>query len=236
MSLRARSRVIAASLFFVGAIALFGCSGSPSGSGLGFLTPKPVDEAPAADTPLHLVDTFQWCYEHRDEARYRGLFTADFIFEFSASDSSGSTYHDSPWRREDELIFAHNLFVAGSGSEAPASSIALMFSGTQVGADLRPGKTSPVHQSIDARYTLTIQKTDGTGLQCVGEVRFYVVRGDSADVPPDLGLAPDAGRWFVERLVDETLGGAVQSASLANPVHAMPTRATSLGRIRSLYR
>jgi hypothetical protein len=163
--------------------------------------------APVPTTPLKLMELFRWCWENRDDVKYREVFTADYVFEFSTTDSSGVPYHDSPWRREDELIFAHNLFVAGSASEAPASSITLTFSGTIVDRDLRDGKTYPVHQSVITRTNLTIQKTDGTGLQVTGDAKFYVVRGDSADIPTDLGFAPDARRWYIERQIDLTAAG-----------------------------
>jgi hypothetical protein len=165
--------------------------------------------APAPTTPLKLLDLFKWCWENRDDVKYRELFTADYVFEFSATDSSGAPYHDSPWRREDELIFAHNLFVAGSASESPASSITLTFTTPTVSPDLRPGKTFPVHQSVQTRTNLTIQKTDGTGLQVVGDALFYVVRGDSADIPTDLGFGPDSHRWYIERQVDQSTTGAL---------------------------
>src|SRR5207237_4923521 len=103
---------------------------------------------------------------------------------------------------------AHNLFVAGSASEAPASSITLTFSGMVEGADLCPGKTLLVHKSVSTRTNLTIQKTDGTGLQVTGDALFYVVRGDSADIPTDLWFGPDSHRWYIERQVDQSATGS----------------------------
>lgn len=191
--------------------------------------------APAPTTPLKLLDLFKWCWENRDDVKYREIFTADYVFVFSATDSSGTPYRDSPWRREDELIFAHNLFVAGSASEAPASSITLTFTAPVVGADLRPGKTFPVHQSVQTRTNLTIQKTDGTGLQVVGDALFYVVRGDSADIPTDLGFTADSHRWYIERQVDQsTTGTLLQPArpgSLQLRTWTAATRPSDLPRI-----
>ena len=165
--------------------------------------------APIPNTPLNLLALFKWCWENRDPIKYREVFSADYVFDFSAADSSGRPYRDNPWRREDELIFAHNLFIAGSAAEAPASTITLSFPSLHVDRDQRPGKTYPWHQAVYANTNLNIQKTDGTGLQVNGEVTFYVVRGDSAEIPTDLGFSPDAHRWYIERQVDQSGGSSI---------------------------
>ena len=44
-----------------------------------------------------------------------------------------------------------------------------------------------------------------------GVSRFYVVRGDSVQIPADMvarGFAPDPNRWYIERWEDETDTGA----------------------------
>ena len=51
-----------------------------------------------------------------------------------------------------------------------------------------------------------------------GNTTFYLVRGDSAQIPPDLkarGFVPDATRWYIERYEDKTDTGGGQGNSSA---------------------
>jgi hypothetical protein len=55
---------------------------------------------------------------------------------------------------------------------------------------------------------LKVDIDEGNALEVTGFALFYVVRGDSAAIPPELysrGFRPDSLRWWIERWEDETL-------------------------------
>jgi hypothetical protein len=177
--------------------------------------------------------------DNRDLAHFQELFTSDFQFDFALVDTAGNPYGQS-FSREDMLIAAHNLFVGGSASEAPAASISLIFVGNLGAApDLRTGMNAGWHEAVQVpSLTLTVNKTDGSATRITGGLMFYVVRGDSAAVPPDLlarGIRPDSARWFIGRMEDETGGGAAPRSAVA-PAATLPTRKITLGRLLLFYR
>ena len=70
----------------------------------------------------------------------------------------------------------------------------------------------------------------GSVRECTGYANFFVARGDSAAVPPDLlalGFPPDANRWYIERWEDDTSDGGMR---------AMPAQKETWGSIKVLYR
>ena len=168
-----------------------------------------IEPAPSPTGPREVVQLFKWCWENRNISYYHEIFTEDYRFAFSLVDSAGEFYRTTPWTREDEMISAQNLFVGGSASEPPASNITLIFAGDlKATQDFRPGKEEPWHQQIQIpNLTLTVTKTDGSGLQVTGGALFYLVRGDSATIPQELkdkGFGPDVNRWYIERWEDQT--------------------------------
>ena len=54
---------------------------------------------------------------------------------------------------------------------------------------------------------LTIKTEDDQEYRIIGNARFFVVRGDSALIPQELGFKPDSNRWYIDQWRDETLGG-----------------------------
>lgn len=165
------------------------------------------EQAPAPTSARNVLELFKWCWEHRAYEEYRQIFTDDFRF-FSAyvdPDSPDTTRIET---REDELTSAKHLFVGGKADEPPANRITLDFSSDLVAfPDPRAGKTYPVHQVIQTSVTLNVD-TDAESFRVVGDARFYVVRGDSAVIPLDLGVGRDENRWYIERWEDLTGGPA----------------------------
>jgi hypothetical protein len=77
--------------------------------------------------------------------------------------------------------------------------------------DSRPGKLSRFHKqirsSVDVKLSLPGQ--DGS-VEVTGNLLFFLTRGDSAAIPPELvsrGVGPDSTRWWLDGMEDETLGG-----------------------------
>ncbi len=161
---------------------------------------------PEPNSAENVIRLFAWCWNNMDMQHYEQLFTADFQFVFALGDSAGNLFRD-PWvDRAEELTIARNLFVGGS-AEPRANSISLTLDATlNPMPDTRPGKNSTWHKEIVTGVDLSI-KTDAQEYRIQGNARFFVVRGDSAVIPAELGLAPDAKRWWIERWNDETMQG-----------------------------
>src|SRR5262249_36334139 len=103
-------------------VAVPGCFESDGGLDVSRLI-KP--RVPAADSPAAAARILQRIYNRRAIDPYRAIFTGDFEFHFSPTDSAGVPYRDVPWNRNDELVSATHLF-GGGGAQPPASSIHLI--------------------------------------------------------------------------------------------------------------
>lgn len=160
---------------------------------------------PNPTTPRKLMLLFEWAYERQDIVVYEELFTDDYRFAFADEDSAGNP----PLTRDDELQVARNLFIAGSATEPPANKITLDYATDIVPRDdSRPGKDATWHKEILVRVILRVE-TDDLTHQVDGKALFFVVRGDSAQIPEDLqlrGFGRDANRWYIERWEDQTGG------------------------------
>jgi hypothetical protein len=178
-------------------------------------TPPPVPNSAS-----NVVKLFEWCWKNRGIKEYEEIFTDDYRFQFALGDSAGNAYRDVPYTREDELRSATGLFV-GTIDHEPASDIQLDLDKNLIPLpDDRPGKDQVTwHRSIRTKVNLKVTIDRGAGPE-VNEVngyaKFYLVRGDSAAIPPELaarGFTPDPNRWWIERWEDETLpaGSAVVS-------------------------
>ncbi len=188
----------------------------------------PPAPAPVANTPAGAVRLLEWAWNQRSCEALRGLFTDDYRFVFALGDSSGNAYRDVPWGREDELAASCNVF-------ANATDISLAFDKTLIALpDSRPGKDPRFHKSIRTKVNLAvvIPETSGTTrIDINGFAQFYLVRGDSAAIPPDQaaqGAGPDSTRWWIDRWEDQTLP--------AGGLRANPTNSRSWGALKVLFR
>jgi hypothetical protein len=191
--------------------------------------PSPIHPAPHADSPAHAVEAFRWSWQNPSFETYRTLFTDDYTFEFAVLDSNGSLYRSAPWTRDDELqSFTH--LVSGGGQSEPVASILLTLGTLVVGEDPRPGMNDPERRRLaTASCALRIETSDGSVSQVTGKLRLFLVRGDLANLPADLGRTADAGTWYIERWEDGT--GSITGAS-----EAQPAEASSWGSIKARYR
>jgi hypothetical protein len=167
--------------------------------------------APVPNSAVNVIRLFEWCWKNRGIKEYEEIFSDDYRFQFAQGDSAGNAYRDAPYTREDELRSAAGLFV-GTVDHPEASEILLDFDKSLTDlSDGRPGKDPLWHRSIRTKVNLKVTIDRGNGPE-VNEVNgyalFYVVRGDSAVIPPELvarGFKPDSLRWWIERWEDETL-------------------------------
>jgi len=178
------------------------------GSKTGVYTPPPTPNSPQG-----IIRLFEWCWNNRDFTAYREVFTADFRFVFAQADSAGNMFREDPVTREMELTIANNLFVGG-GSASPASNISLALDpAIRALPDTRDGKNARWHKEILTSVDLAIKTADGAEYRIVGNARFFVVRGDSALIPQDLGVGKDSTRWYIDQWNDETLKGSAATVS-----------------------
>jgi hypothetical protein len=164
---------------------------------------------PIPNQDIEVIRLFAWCWNNRAYQEYSEIFTEDFRFQFSLRDTAGSLGRGDFLTRSQELDVARHLFVEGNATEPPASSIELTIDPTLISAnDSRIGKNGKWHREIYTSVVLHI-KTD-QDFQVTGHARFFVTRGDSAQIPEELKIQfpPDTTRWWIERWEDETDEGA----------------------------
>lgn len=220
-----------------------GCSKHPTR----VAAPATAAPAPAPSSPASVIRLFEWSWNNRDTLRPREILTDDFLFQFALGDSAGNPFRDHPMDREQLLLCMRHLFVGG-GSEPPASSIRLVFDPVlSVQPDPRPGRAPLWHREILTSVDLSI-RTPASEYRITGYARFFVVRGDSAAIPPDLvarGFQPDSSRWWIQQWLDETLVGPAAALRAWRPAVAeghgagrgrvLPATNHTWGQVLSLY-
>jgi hypothetical protein len=190
------------------------------------------EPAPVPDSPRNVLELFRWCWEHRDYSKYREVFTDDFRFAQAGDvDTTGSTDPSQVHTRDDELESAKHLFIGGKADEPPANRIILDFNSDLVALpDPRRGKTDPWHKVIQTSVTLSVD-TDAQNWRITGDALFYVVSGDSAHIPTDLGFGADPNRWYIERWEDRT--GGNEPSALARALSRLAPGGSVEAAIRS---
>ena len=212
-----------------------GCSHAPT-------APKTTSPALAPpSTPVAVATYLRDCWQDRSISEYQMLPTADFRFDFASGDSAGTYWSSTPWSRTDELTTAEHIFATGTQVQPPATSIMITFTDTTTDSpDPRPGMNPNWHRLITVWANVRIYFDEG-GFEITGPCQFYVVRGDSAEIPADLiakGVKPDPARWWLERWTDGTLHvySAEPAKSGSPPVRTQPSNSKSWGDVKALYR
>ena len=230
-----RSAFFRAAFVAVAALILSGCSVEHRVTG-----PLPWQlHPPVANSPTNAIRVFEWGWNHRDLVTIKSLLTDDFRFVFALGDSAGNAFRDHPFGREDMLVCLERLFTGG-GAMPPATSIHLVLDPTlRAFPDSRPGRNPGWHKEIVTSVELAIMTADSAEYRITGNARFFVVRGDSALIPQELGLAPDSTRWFIQQWNDETLweaGSAGPSRAVPRDLRApQPAHNTTWGQILVYY-
>jgi hypothetical protein len=162
-----------------------------------------VPVAPTPNSPRNALALLEWCWDQRNPTVYRRVFTNDFGYDFAASDTIPTVID-----RTEELAIANNLFVQGVTGHPAATVISFGLDNTlYFQPDDRPGKgDARFHQRVRSNVRLVVN-TPGPDYSTTGQAIFYVTRGDSAAIPPDLvaaGAVPDSTRWYVDHWTDVT--------------------------------
>jgi hypothetical protein len=161
------------------------------------------EPGPRPDSPANVLRTLEWAFNHRALEPYRRILAADFRFYCSPIDSAGEPWRGTPWTREDEVIFATHLFVGGGVVEPDTSIQMTLDRNFLVYPDPWYPSDSTGRWHKNVRSTLTLL-ADGGAIEITGHANFYMVRGDSASIPEELGVSPDSTVWYLRRWDDET--------------------------------
>lgn len=198
-------------------------------------TAPTVVTVPQADSPVNAVRRLAWVWSQRDAAAYQAMLTSDFRSVFSYyADGAVVTQHPD-WGVQHERAAAKHLLVGGGSLTAP-TSIAVSVADAMLDLpDPRPGKDPRFHRMVTTTYDLTIEASPG-GTDHQGTLRAYLVRGDSALVPPDVFVLRDATRWFLEGWDDLSVL-SVESIALASPARpdAAPGKSLTWGQYKLAY-
>ena len=181
-------------------VLLLGCSGGSKKIN----EPPPPPTPPTPDTPINAVKLFDFGWEQRSVAWQDSVLTSNFEFIPSAGDTAAQVFTGGVVPRDTLLNIERHLFVTGAGAGRPAA--------TKVTFTMSPIQEFPgtvgdpnVHREVDIGINpLDIKFPSdefflgGTG----AAARFFVVRGDSAQLPA--GRIANASHWYVEGVQDVT--------------------------------
>jgi hypothetical protein len=230
-----------------------GCSTTDGGIDLLGLIRPVVAPSPDAkpDSPANALRLLEWSYNNRSIAWCTELFARDYQFVFSPLDTVGLRYQDTPWGRDDELISTAHLFSGGSTQMGPASRISFTLDRNfLVYPDPRSSDWDPEgrrHKKVVTQILVSVETADGHAFVILGAATFYLVRGDSADIPADLvarGFRPDSTRWWITRWDDEEGPGGgtpdhARAGRVAEPppvLAPLPASNKTLGWLKAMYR
>jgi hypothetical protein len=234
---RRPSLVLAAALLVVAAA---GCGDDKT-------TQPIVPPATDTSTPARALARFEAMYEQKNVAQYSSLFTADFVFHFSAQADPmlASQYGDS-WGADDEAASAGHLFSGFTSSEPPfetypaASNIALSLIGPLDQVDSLEHADAPAHYRRVVVPRIELQITvASTPDPIVYEIDsphdLYLVRGDVALL--STGQPADSLHWYIRRWDDRSPApsGAVLEPGNAGLQRVLPAKAVTWGSIKSQY-
>ena len=196
------------------------------------VAPPPADVPPAANSAAGAVKRLDWAINHRDPDMVAGMLTNDFQFISAGTDSAGNASRDSVGDRS-------WLDVALRALLDPANQVSLKLDANPIPfPDSRPGKDPKWHRQVRSSINLRVHDAQAnTTFEVTGNALFFMTRGDSAQIPPELlarGVKPDSTVWWFDRCEDETLGGAGVRAP-TSPAATNPSFVPTLAYLLRYY-
>ena len=217
-----------------------------AGCGGGDKSTKPVvpsDGLPAgtpkADSPMHLMTRLEATFDWQVEPQYALLLTDDFKYKFSAASDPVLVDLYPNWSKVDEVASITHLFDGFENSEGTtiqgASHIDLTLTGVQQVQDIDHADSTAQYQKIvvtalDGTIEVPQAGTDPAFYNISARHEYYLVRGDAAVLSP--GAIADTTHWYLRRWDD--LSPPAPAFSKGPVIN--PSRSTSFGSIRALYR
>jgi hypothetical protein len=134
--------------------------------GAGCLSPtNPPEEPPAPDSPLGLLQAFEWCYDHQDEALYAEILDPDFTGHLDGEEGG------EIWGRDEELARFAELCAA-----CDEGDIDLDLDFSECG-DIEPDPGDAEFRINNVVYTLRVVTWwDETVYLLVGRAYFHTVK------------------------------------------------------------
>jgi hypothetical protein len=207
------------------ALGLFGCDGDPP------VRARIFDPLPEAVTPVAAVRAFDWTWEHQDSTAHEALLSDAFRFAFALGDSSGNGFPGHAMPRDTFVCAVNRLFDASRSLGSPAPHIVVNWlSPLQELPDSRPGRHPDWHREVPVSYHLSAATIEGT-FSATGQLRFFLVRGDSAGLPG--GSSYDPSLWYLDEIHDES---QVDPVLRIRPVDTTPATSLTLGSILARFR
>src|SRR6185436_18755264 len=158
---RAALACLAAAMF----LAIAGCGSRV----IDLRDPPDPDPLPAASSPDNALLRLQWAWNHRDPAPLDDLFTADYVFQSVATDTT--TPEAPSLFRDSELEFSKRLFRTGSPTLPAATAITMELGSPTLGPDGR-GKPAPWHLQIATDLHVGV-RVPGGDYRVMGGATFF---------------------------------------------------------------
>ena len=196
--------------------------------------PDPLAAMPATSSPSGALRAFEWSCVQRSTEGYPRLFTTDYRFIFSPTDTAGR-FRNVPFTRDDELISFDHIVAAATQITLALDKNFVVF------PDPRPGMDARYHKNILTQVDLNVVFGDGSEVNIQGKANFFLVRGDSALVPDGVA-GRDSTHWFVVRWEDQTLAGALLArlapgaSRTAGVAGTTPTHNKTWGSLKAMFR
>jgi hypothetical protein len=186
----------------------------------------------SSNTPEATVRRLLSSFSRLDADWYVKDMTENYLFVFAAQDSAGNPYRGIV-TREDEFTIGLRMFETGTAEHPPLRRASVRLHRPLASLpDPRSGKDPEVHRLV--RATFELEADNGQeAFRVFGASLFFLVRGDSAIIPPGAvaaGARPASSRWWIERWEDEGVAGP---APLARD--PLPARDLTIGALKRLY-
>lgn len=197
------------------------------------ITLAPEPGPPASTTPQTSARVFEWAVNTSHPGQLEGIFAADFELLSAEVDSAGNAAGARLSR--DEVIAGFRSMLEGvPGRYEPASARLQLDRNLMAFPVSRPGADPRGLRTLRTWFVMQVNDVAaGQQFEVSGALRFHVVRGDFADIPPGSAQGADSLHWWIDGIEEET---ASIAAVTAGRTSAIPSKQLTLRQLLDLYR